>query len=90
MNPDQLPDDLLRHLCDTSRLTRDEAERVVAEVLAYFDESVADYVARRHSAMQAAGFTNDTIYLRILGELEVRRFPAPTLSVRQVRRLIYG
>ena len=90
MNPDTCPEDLLRHLCDSSRLTRAEAEHLVGEVLVYFSESVAAYVTRRHRELQAAGFGNDTIYRRVLDELEGRRFPAPPLSLRQVRRLIYG
>jgi len=90
MNPDTSPEELLRHLCDSSRLTRAEAERLVDEVLVYFSEPVAAFVARRHRELQAAGWSNDTIYRRVLVELEGRRFPAPSLSLRQVRRLIYG
>lgn len=90
MKPPATHDELLRHVCDTSRLTRDEAQRVIDEVLAYFDESLADFVARRHRELQAAGLNNDTIYRRILDEVAGRRFPGPSLSLRQVRRLIYG
>ncbi len=90
MNANAPLDDLLRHVCDSSRLTRSEAERLVEEVLAYFDEPVAAFVARRHKELKAAGWQNDAIYQRLLAELESRRFPAPGLSLRQVRRLIYG
>ncbi|MEM9604405.1 MAG: hypothetical protein AAGA11_16175 [Pseudomonadota bacterium] len=90
MRPTAQPDELIRHLCETSRLTRDEAERVVAEVLVYFDEPMAHFVQRRHRELQAVGLSNNTIFARILDELDHRRFPAPGLSTRQVRRLIYG
>lgn len=83
-------EELLRHLCETTRLTRDETVQVLDEVFMYFSEPMPDFVARRHRELQAVGFSNDTIYRRIIEELDGRRFPAPTLSLRQVRRLIYG
>ncbi|MFQ6265119.1 hypothetical protein ACLLO4_01780 [Kutzneria viridogrisea] len=74
----------------TTVLGPGEAARVVAEVLAYFHEPVEAYVRRRHGELKSAGLTNDQIFDRIAGELPLRRVAAPELSVRQLRRIVYG
>ncbi len=63
---------------------------MVAEVVAYYGEAVPDYVRRRHTELHNRGLTNDLIFDEIAAELARRRFPAPDLSVRQLRRLVYG
>lgn len=91
MPPSQHPhDDLLAHLTRTSPLAPGEAARVVADVLAYFSETTEEYVRRRHGELQARGLTNDRIFGRIAAELPARRVTAPTLSTRQLRRIVYG
>jgi hypothetical protein len=82
--------DLLEHLEGTTRLTRAEAERVVAEVLAYFSEPLERFVARRHAELQGEELKNPEIFARIVEELRERRFAAPELSERQIRRMVYG
>ena len=82
--------DLLEHLERTTRLTRAEAERVVAEVLAYFAEPMEAFVARRHAELQSEELKNAEIFARIMAELRGRRFAAPELSERQIRRMVYG
>ena len=83
-------DDLVAHLVHSTPLSPAEAARVVAEVVAYFGESVGDYVRRRHSELKRRGLTNDRIFDEVIAELSDRRFTAPQLSVRQLRRLVYG
>jgi hypothetical protein len=83
-------DDLLDHLAGSTRLGREEAARVVAEVIAYFGESPAQFVTRRHRELQAQQLTNAAIFARIAEELRARRFRAPELTARQLRRLVYG
>ncbi len=82
--------DLLEHLERTTRLTGLEAERVVAEVLEYFDEPLEEFVARRHAELKSEGLRNPNIFARIGAELRGRRFAAPELSERQIRRMVYG
>ena len=82
--------DLVAHLVRSSPLTEGEAERVVAEVLAWFREPVADFVRRRHRELSDRGFTNDRIFAAVAAELADRRYPAPPLTPRQLRRLVYG
>jgi hypothetical protein len=82
--------DLVSYLVRTSRLTRPEAQHLVAEVLSYLAERPADFVCRRHRELRAEGVANGDIYQRLREELEGWRFRAPAYSERQIRRLIYG
>ena len=83
-------DDLLDQLTRTTTLSRAEAQRVVEEVLVFFSESVERFIKRRHTELQKAGYANPVIFERIQRELPFRRVAAPPLTVRQIRRVIYG
>ena len=83
-------DDLLSHLERTTRLTRAEATRVVGEVLEYFSEPLEQFVARRHNELQVEELKNAQIFAQIAEETARRRFAAPPLTERQIRRMIYG
>jgi hypothetical protein len=86
----QPPDDLVEYLVNTCPLSRAEATRVVADVLGYFSEPAADYVRRRHQELQAKGLTNDVTFRQIATEIPHRRYTSPDLSLRQLRRIVYG
>ena len=66
------------------------AERIVEEVLHACTDTVEEWVRSRHIRLQRMGLNNETIYRRIAAELPLRRFSAERLSLRQIRRLIYG
>lgn len=82
--------ELVEHLERTTRLTRAEAQWIVAEVLAYFSEPLEVFVTRRHGELQGEELRNADIFTQIMGELGERRFAAPALSERQIRRMVYG
>ena len=90
MTRGQRLDDLLGHLVRTTSLRAGTAGRLVEEFLAFFSESLEEFVARRHRELQAEGLRNDEIFARIADEIGARRFAAPPLTERQIRRLIYG
>ena len=83
-------DELIGYLTRTSRLTAQEARRVVREVLSFLNETPEEFVRRRHRALQAEGLPNPAIYLQLAAELSVWRFRAAPYSERQIRRMIYG
>ncbi|NYV75309.1 MULTISPECIES: hypothetical protein [Streptomyces] len=83
-------DELVDHLTRSSSLTRGEAVRVIQDVLAYFDETTEDYVRRRHRELQAQGLVNAEIFTRIAADLQYRAVAPPELSLRQLRRIVYG
>lgn len=83
-------DELVDHLVTTTAMPPGLAARVVAEVVHYFSETVEAFVRRRHRELQATGMTNPAIFARLADELGSRRFMAPELTERQLRRTIYG
>jgi hypothetical protein len=82
--------ELVEYLSRSSRLSPQEAARLVNEVLAFMNETPEDFIRRRHLALQSQGLSNRAIYLQITTELTQRRFCAPEYSERQIRRVIYG
>lgn len=83
-------DDLIDHLVRSTALQRGEAARVVLDVLAYFDETTEEFVRRRHRELQSGGAVNAEIFERIAAELPHRAVAPPELSLRQLRRIVYG
>ncbi|MFF3377010.1 hypothetical protein ACFYXF_29160 [Streptomyces sp. NPDC002680] len=83
-------DELVDHLTRTTPLSRGEALRVIQDVLAYFDETTEDYVRRRHRELQGQGLVNATIFDRIEADLKYRAVAPPELTLRQLRRIVYG
>ena len=83
-------EDLIRQLGRTTGLPAGVVARVVDDVLAYFDETVEEFVRRRHRQLQRRGHTNERIFEQIAAELPARRFAPAELSLRQLRRLVYG
>jgi tRNA(His) 5'-end guanylyltransferase len=88
--PDPFPQDLARYLTASTGLPASTAIRVIADVTTYFGETIEEYVRRRHAELQRGQHKNDEIWAVIAAELRQRRFAAPGLSARQLRRLVYG
>jgi|ERR1700722_2811401 hypothetical protein len=84
------PQDLVRHVAMSTGLDEATASRVVADVMAYFGQTVEEYVTRRHQDLQGRNRKNNDIWPLIRGELRTRRFRAPDASERQLRRMVYG
>ena len=82
--------DLVAHLTRTTRLTADEATKVIREVTDYLSETVSGYVQRRHGELKQQGELNEAIYPMLVREIRQRHFRAEEYSERQIRRLIYG
>jgi hypothetical protein len=88
--PDPFPQDLARYLAASTGLPQSTATRVIADVTTYFGETIEEFVRRRHTELQRSQHHNDQIWPMIAAELRQRRFAAPGLSERQLRRLVYG
>jgi hypothetical protein len=87
---DSCPQDLVRHVARSTGLDEATASRVVADVMAYFGQTVEEYVTARHENLKSRNRKNDDIWPLIMGELRARRFKADELTERQLRRMIYG
>jgi hypothetical protein len=81
---------LVERVVTSTGLTSGEAARLVEDVVAYYAETVDDYVRRRHRQLQTHGTRNPEIFARIAAELADRVVAAPDLSERQLRRIVYG
>ena len=88
--PDPFPQDLAGYLAASTGLPQPTAARVIADVTAYFGETIEEFVRRRHAELQLRQHRNPEIWPVIAAELRQRRFAAPGLSERQLRRIIYG
>ena len=88
--PDPFPQDLSRYLAASTGLPPSTAIRVIADVTTYFSETIEEFVRRRHAELQRGQHKNDEIWPMIAAELGVRRFGAPELSERQLRRIAYS
>lgn len=87
---DAAPIDLVRHVVGSTGLPPATAARVVADVIAYFDEPVEQFVRRRHAELKRAERKNLEIWAILAAELQERPFAAAQLSERQLRRIVYG
>jgi hypothetical protein len=88
--PDPVPPDLARYLAASTGLPPSTAVRVIADVTTYFSETIEEFVRRRHAELRRGQHKNDEIWPVIAAELSQRRFAAPGMSERQLRRLVYG
>lgn len=84
------PRDLAGYLAASTGLPQSTARRVIDDVNAYYDETVEEFVRRRHTELKRDGHKNDEIWPLIAAELTQRRFAATGMSARQLRRIIYG
>ena len=87
---DPFPQDLAQYLATSTGLPQPTAVRVIADMATYFSETVEEFVRRRHAELQLRQRKNDQIWPLIAAELGQRRFAAPVLSERQLRRIVYG
>lgn len=81
---------LIAHVARSTDLPRAQAARLIEDILGFYNESAEAFVTRRHQELMAQGLKNPAIFEAIALELTQRRFRAPDLSARQLRRLIYG
>ena len=82
--------ELVRHVAQSTGLDEATAARVVADVMAYFGQTVEEYVVKRHQDLKSRNRKNDDIWPLIADELKARRFKSGEFSERQLRRMVYG
>jgi len=90
LDPSVGVDDLVEHLATFTAMSPGTVRRLVEEVVVFLSETVEEFVRRRHRELQASGLTNPEIFSRLAEELAGRRFRAPAVSPRQLRRIVYG
>jgi hypothetical protein len=86
----QMDRELVARVAASTGLSPGEATRVVADVLGWYREPLEVFVRRRHAHFRRHGNKNDEIFALIAAELAERLVAAPSLSARQLRRIVYG
>jgi hypothetical protein len=81
---------LVRHVVGSTGLPVPVAERVIADVIAYYRETTEEFVRRRHGELQRRGRKNAEIWQIVAAELAERPVGAGELTERQLRRIVYG
>lgn len=82
--------ELVERIAASTGLTHGEAARVIEDVLAWYRQRVDDVVRRRHAELKINGVRNAQAFPRIAAELRHRLVAPPELSLRQLRRIVYG
>ncbi len=86
-----MPEETFRsHLSYTFGISEESAQRILEEFLGHYGKSVEEYVRERHLKLQEEGIANEAAFRRLKQEIAGRRFRAPELTIRQIRRMIYG
>ncbi len=71
-------------------ISENDFERLMDEVNHFYDYEFQSYIQSRHLKLKENGLNNQEIYQILQKEIKEQRFRAPTLSERQIRRIIYG
>jgi len=79
-----------RYLEERYALAPGELDQLLADLWAFTEERPEDFVRRRHGELQRQGLRNEAIYPRLAEECATGRFGCATLSLRQIRRIVYG
>lgn len=90
MDASELNPERRRYLEDKYGLEAEELKLLLDDLWAFTDETADEFVRRRHGELQRGGLRNEAIYRRLAAETSAGRFRGPVLSLRQVRRIIYG
>ncbi len=79
-----------QYIVDSFSINERDFDRLLDEIHAFYELEVNDFIQQRHFQLKKEGLQNNEIYDRINDELDQRRFKATKLSIRQIRRAIYG
>jgi hypothetical protein len=83
-------EELLEHLGAITGLDAGTLEKIVQEIHLWFEEDLHLWLERRHRELQHQGLKNREIYPRLLEEARSVLVRPGSLSLRQIRRALYG
>lgn len=90
MSDIKLNQEFLQHLLSSYPLDESELLRLLDDLSGAFDYTVESYIQEKHLSLQREGKKNAVIYEILQKEIKAMRFQGPELSIRQIRRIIYG
>ncbi len=83
-------EDLKKYLQVTTNLSDKEINKIIEEINEFYNLSYQEYIKKNHLKLRAEGYKNEEIYEILSEKVKQMRFKAPDLSIRQIRRIIYG
>lgn len=90
MSDIKLDQKIIQHLLSSYSLDESELLRLLDDLSGAFDCTVESYIQKRHLNLQREGKKNAEIYELLQKDIKAMRFQGPELSIRQIRRIIYG
>ncbi len=78
------------YLLSSYPLDEDVLDHILEDLGGYFSRDIPSFICFRHQQLQKEGFRNSEIFKKIQNEMAEQRFAAAPLSLRQIRRIIYG
>ncbi len=90
MSDIRLDENFEEYLLSSYSLNENDLYRLLDDLSGAFNDSVESYIQKRHLSLQKEGNRNVQIYDILQKEIRSQRFLGPDLSVRQIRRAIYG
>jgi hypothetical protein len=90
MNIPFLDPERRKYMEDKYALEPSELSLLIDDLWAFTEETAEEFVRRRHGELQRMGMRNEAIYRRLAEEASAGRYRSPPLSLRQLRRIIYG
>lgn len=79
-----------RYLEEKYDLAPEKLGFLMDDLWAFTEETAEDFIKRRHGDLQREGLRNETIFRRLTLEAAAGRYKSRSLTLRQVRRIIYG
>ena len=90
MSKIELDDAFRNHLLSSYPVEPDHLDHLLEDLGEYFSREPKEFICHRHAELQREGLRNEEIYKRIQKELDTRLFASSPLTIRQIRRIIYG
>jgi hypothetical protein len=82
--------DFKQFLLESFSLGDKELSRLLDEINSYYELELKEFIQLRHLQLKNEGLQNAEIFETLQWEIEKRRFKAGEISLRQIRRIIYG
>jgi hypothetical protein len=83
-------EDLLEHLGAVTGLDAATLEKILLEIRSWHEEDLRSWLQRRQRELRHAGWKNRDIYPRLQEESRRTLVRPDPLSLRQIRRALYG
>lgn len=90
MSDIKLNEEFENYLLSSYQMSKNDLYRFLDDLSGAFNFTVEKYIQKKHTDLHKEGKKNAEIYQIIQKEILTQRFPGPELSVRQIRRIIYG